>query len=76
MSYAISVPVGGYFSAQMRVKRSTARNAMRGAIMFLNQAMTPKPDVFMAVERRDAEITARDNGRNELAKLQAFQAAI
>jgi len=70
--YAISVPVGGYFSAH-RTGRATSRNAMRGG-MFLTTAM--KPDVFMACERVDAEITARDNRRIEIAKLQAFQVAV
>lgn len=69
MSYAISVPAISHFSAKIRGKRATARNAMRGALTFLTNFVTPREDVFIAFERFDAEITARDNLRLEMAKL-------
>lgn len=75
MSYAISVPAS-HFSREIREKRATARRAMRGALTFLIWAATPKEDVFIALERFDAEITARDNKKNELAKLVAIQVTV
>lgn len=75
MNYAISVPVGGYLSAQMRAK-VIAQNAIRSVLTFLIRAVTPKPDVYIAVEGYDAEITARDNDQNELAELMALQVTV
>lgn len=79
-SYASNAQVGS-FSTQTRVKE-IARNMMKNTLVFLIRAITPKEAVFLAVElaveRHDAEITARDNELNEIAKRRAlaFQADV
>ena len=74
MSYA-NVQVGGYFSAQTRAELAT-KKAIGSVLTFLTRAITPKADVFMAVESFDAAIAARDNDQNEVAKLMALQATV
>lgn len=74
MSYA-NVQVGGYFPAQTRAELAI-KNVIGGVLTLLIQAVTPKTDVFMAVERHDAEITARDNDQNEIAKPMALATAL
>lgn len=77
MSYAISVPVGGYFSAQIRAGFAT-KKVIGSVLTLLIYVVTPRPrpDVYMAVERFDALLTDRDNQRIESAKQMAFQSDV